>query len=336
MKKHYFFRFLFAFLVLGLPHCHAQSMLEKFAKKQIDKGKNKSKIGETHQKYMAKIVFSGQKIDIDQPDESAFVVSSSLDKPLFFRAYWEQPLENTFKDTFKDNAMLNSAELYKVYFNDELAAEHIELSLNKTEAANTWYSTWGAILYSPQNSEKNIYNQCLIKALQKKINVLKEGKVVVRVENYAYNISANTAGKLMATGELTLECSKAAIELFKKQFPSSALAYPECLPTPKQQDRALETELLATVKEKGWPEEHRHLVIMDRDYVLAYDEVTKLIADRSLKVAVGARRNGKCWYQTFVLFQPYMGGGTYSKTFRVSTNRIGDQVPVPCSCLFEN
>lgn len=334
-----FIIFLFCSLfLLGGGESSAQTMIEKMAKKQIDKSQNKNKAGDVGKANKGKIVFSKEKIEIENPDESAFIQSAELGEKLFFRVYWEKPLENVYKNEFSGNAMLNTAEMYKVYFNDEPATEHIELSLNRTEGAATWFSTWGLLLYEggEKMTKTYIYNDCLIKAIQNKANTLPVGAIKVRIENYIYNISANQAGKMIGSGEITLNVTETALQQFKKAFPAAPSRYPSCMPKPKQENTALEDELLEVVKDAGWPEEHRHVVIMDRDFVIARDEYTKAIADRSLQVAVGARKNGKCWYQTFVMFQPYEGGGAYSRTFRLSRNRVGEQTPVPCSCLFED
>lgn len=309
-------------LTLGQSESTAQSFKQKIAFK-VNKKKNKSAINSSHEANMGRIVFSNERVPFKNEDESLFITSTRLDKPIFLRQYWDQTMEDAYKESFKGKAWKNAALLYEISIDGKRVEDFIDYSNSGKENAITWYTTWADISV-PRSSDKrgHIYSNLLDDCISKNQSAL-VGSKEISLTSYIYNTEKMKKGEKLASGSVTINFQ--GLDLSE-----IASDTPPCMHKPFMNDAALSAQLLEATKAKGWQEDHLIAIINTRDFTILRHPVSGIIEGRTVGASVAAKKNNDCFYQRFTYHQNHTGSD-FTGNWKLTS--IGGKETIPCPCL---
>ena len=275
-----------------------------------------------HKKYLGKIVFSEQKIDLDNPDESTFQVKFNVEDEIWTRLYLSRSLEKESKTNLKYSCPNGDCHMSaKLYIDGDFKYDVAACRRMSSKEATTQQ-----INLRTEDEYSLAWNTELL--------AMTTGEHIVRIDFYGGNCkwegkkrkSTADTDKL-ATGEFIIIKKEGAIipelvsEFYKGDFKS------------KWDNPTLKTDLLSTVKEHasklGWKEDFTDLHIVNSNWGVSRNEISGIILSRSIVGACYAVwPDGHCTVQLIVFHQDNIGGDNYSKDTYVGG--IGSQRKVIC------
>ncbi len=116
-------------------------------------------------------------------------------------------------------------------------------------------------------------------------------------------------------------------------YVNNLMSRPVELPDPKMQNATLEKNILSTMnmhaKDQNWSETFNKAIIVSRDWITVRNKYSGVIEGRYISAAlVGKWPDGRCTYQTFDLWQEYIGGKFQGNLRRYAN---GSQYKINCN-----
>jgi hypothetical protein len=154
-----------------------------------------------HEKYNSKIVFSKSEVLYQQEDINTFTSDFSYGDPVYGRAYWYPGLNNIYE---KLGWSGESGYFYlkEVYLNDKLIVSYYE------ETENGGRTTLPICL---QVADDDYYEWSDKRILPLNYEYMKEGKNIIKMDIYPYNVETKEKGTLMSSGTFSFIINKESI-----------------------------------------------------------------------------------------------------------------------------
>ena len=129
--------------------------------------------------------------------------------------------------------------------------------------------------------------------------------------------------KPVATGEVTLVYSNA--------LRSKLLSDAEfCFPKGGMTNASISAKAIALINEKGWKEQPKKAIILEKDWTVVRNKYTGIITKRFVNILIVSTRGGECIKQEFSFYQDNQGGSKYGPLY---LSGIGGQDEISCACL---
>lgn len=317
---------LLAFCLFGIFTIHGQNLFNAFdgGKIKMDKTKNKKAINDFHKQNTGKILFTYERIPFKT--ENVDIVSQyTFGKELFAREYWSKTMADAFYESFGKKANANTAIIYTVDIKGIGIYEQIFYGWSGNPEMETWYTNW-FIAANPGTAFEKVFSTNLVSQALSKYKRQIKNTVSLKISSYIYDAASNKKGEMLATGDLNIDIANPSI------IPNYTLSdYPACMPDPKMKDKSLEQTFVKVMNNQGWKEQFKIAVIHTEDYTIYRNKLTSIIEKRSLGASVASiKPDGTCMYQRFTFSQDH-DGSTFSGNWR--QDGIGEQFPIPCSCV---
>lgn len=292
----------------------------------------------THEKYVGKIVFTGDEKNIEKQkeNEAGFKTEFNLGEPIFFRVYLKDALLNTLRPLSKafsksaNKTTFESASKFtlKVFldgkFLDSLPSANLKSDEFDLESKMTWTTFRGAL----KSSDGSTYIGTLIykEILWNYNRLLVTGKHKLKIEVYPSCSSLGNDGKtiegtMMASGEIVLNVNG---NIEDKNDPNI------CMPKSLMSDTELEKSISSLyLKEKKSPA--LSVKITSPKWEIIQNKYTGRPTSRKVDVVIAYKEGNICFKQSYFVTQQYDGSG-YTKDVA-----LGIYMPYPkeisCKCL---
>lgn len=291
-----------------------------------------------HEKYVGKIVFTGDEKNIEkqQENEAGFKTEFNLGEPIFFRVYLKDALLNTLRPLSKafsksaNKTAFESASKFmlKVYldgiFLDSLPSANLKADEFDVESKITWTTFRGALKSTDGSAYigTSVYKEILWNYNR----LLVTGKHKLKIEVYPSCSSLGNDGKtvegaIMASGEIVLNING---NIGDKNDPNI------CMPKSLMSDKELENSVSNIyLKEKKSPA--LSVIITSPKWEVTQNKYTGRPTSRKVDVVIGYKEGNLCFKQSYFVTQQY-DGNTYIKDVS-----LGIYMPYPreisCKCL---
>lgn len=291
--------------------------------------------GPAHEKYMGKIVFTGDDVNIarGKENEAGFKNEFNLGDPIYFRVYMQDALLNFLRPYVKgvDDYMFtrDSRFILKVYLDGKYLDSLYKAKLKFDEFAEAEKKTWTTFRGALKSTDNSVYIGTYMykEFLTKYERLLTPGSHKLTIEvcpEFAPFDPRYKAylGDVVARGEITLNVKGSAID---PNDPNT------CMPLSKMDDKELTKQIRETYT-KLYGVKALSARILTPQWTIERSKYTELIKRRSLEVSIGYNQGGKCYRRAYMLYQEY-DGRNFMKDLTFETNMQNPPYEINCKCL---
>lgn len=323
--------FITSFLLCKLTY--SQSIFDLFTDpdykrtelSEIENAKNDGYANSTHAKYIGKVIFSEDKIDYNNPDETKFKNEFTNSDFIYLRIYMEKGIQNY--PVFNKNGKSFLNEIATVELRISVDGEKpIILVINGKDYLEKTYTTFSFHFFSKKEDYFSGETE-LLQPLKDRFNGLPLGTHTVSVKVYPYCKKEYTSDRLMAEGEFSYnkmnsELPKEALKtIHSKDFQRGMV------------DSLLENEIVIAANKhavkEGWKEKFKLAFINSEEWQPIRAQYTnELLGKRVDAYVYSTWPDGHCSMQLFSFRVDYLGGSEYTK--KPYLWGIGDQEDVEC------
>ncbi len=265
----------------------------------------------THQKYVNRMVWSGEKISFTEPDETKFKTQFKSGEYVFGRFYLSESLQNYMLKSIGNEAS-TIRYFFKVYVDGVMQSREFDYTdLTEDKVKTTTMQVWVHIPKTDNGSTGNTKSWVTL------ANNMAPGEHTVKFDLYVDNCEG-----VVTSGS------------FKYIKGSERLKYGLSFKdfTQGMTDATLTAEVLKAIQghatREGWDEKFTRAKISSTDWTTVRNELTGVITGRVLYAyCQAAWPDGHCTVQPFTFKQDY-NGSTYSKVINVVD--VGEQKDVDC------
>lgn len=288
-----------------------------------------------HEKYMGKIVFSGEEKNIAKGSEieAGFKSEFNLGEPIYFRVYLKDALLNTLRPItkFSDNYTFirDSRYALKVYIDGKYLDSLFTAKLPADEFSENGKKTWTTFRGSLKSADGATFiGTYMFKDLLTKYErLLKAGKHKLKIEVYPsyepFGVDDKPVfGQMMASGEITLNVNGSAID---KNDPNV------CMPIAKMKDAELEKRIYSSYL-SAYKNTALAVKIVSTQWEIVQSKYTGIPTKRTIDVNIGYKASGKCYKRTYLVIEQY-NGHEYVKDIIFESNMQNPEKEISCTCL---
>lgn len=267
-----------------------------------------------HDKYVGKIVFSDQRLKLDNTSEDLFKTSFNLGDPIYARVFTSNAVENymlydsRYGQTL-DGEMKNMRASYTIYYYID-DVEIMRWEQNNREPGLSGVNTWQRTVLLPGSKERYDLDSDKQRVA---LNNLSVGLHKVKVVVWAGEDVELASIKPIAEGEFDLNVTAGAVVKIGKKW--SDIKMGDLGKDPKVNNKL--TELYSEYLKGKYPEYTiKELKVLSDGYGITNDDYG-LPKYRTVSISAYMidNKSGKCYnFYTFYT-QQYAGGGTYSNQF---------------------
>ncbi|MCH2229238.1 MAG: hypothetical protein MK105_02745 [Crocinitomicaceae bacterium] len=258
-----------------------------------------------------KVFFLNENVSLEDFSDADIQREITLDEPVRFRWFFDKPAVEYHAalgfSSFKNQAMVR----YKVYIDGKEFYQTGELLYNKNpeELYEEALTTKVSFLFG----SRSIFYTKVIENLTIGKHALKIEILIGQDEKYS---------KVLASGEVTLNLTQNAIvKLLKNED--------FCFPKSGRIDPSLEAKMLKKFNEKGWKEQAKKVIILDKDWTIVRNNYTGVIIKRTINALIVSTIDGACVKEDFTFIQEH-NGSSYSSGLDMA---IGSKKEMSCKCL---
>jgi hypothetical protein len=266
----------------------------------------------THEKYVNQIVWSNNRIKLENPDESSFKTKFNADEKIYGRFYLSESMQNFIYKQKKQEI-----DSYSFYF--DVYVDGVKQD-DMFEFTNIGYdyckvTTWQMLIHVPREKEDFGSSAMWVKMANKNMT---PGEHTVK-----FDLRVKDYDGVVVSGSLVYVKGN---EKVKHGWNLDSYT------TDGMKDAALEAEILKSIQNHstkvGWKEKFSRVKIASSDWTIITKEYTGVIVGRSVQAyCLATWPDGNCTVQPFWFTQQYNGSG-YSKSFYLDGS--GKQEPADC------
>lgn len=288
-----------------------------------------------HEKYVGKIVFTGDEKNIEKQkeNEAGFKTEFNLGDPIYFRAYLKDAMLNTLRPLAKASSQTvfdrDSRFILKVYIDGKYLDSLFSARLSEDEFSNNAKTTWTTFRGALKSADNSVYigTYMFKELLTKYERLLASGKHKLKMEVYPSYEPVGVPdkpveGPLMASGEITLNITGSAID---KNDPNV------CMPMSKMKDAEFEKSIY-TGYTNAYKKTALSVKITSPQWDIVQSKYTGIATQRTVDVFIGYKEGSKCYKRAYLVIQKY-NGHEYVKDIIFETNMQNPEREINCKCL---
>lgn len=288
-----------------------------------------------HEKYVGKIVFTGEEKNIEKQkeNEAGFKTEFNLGDPIYFRAYLKDAMLNTLRPLAKASSQTvferDSRFILKVYIDGKYLDSLFSARLSEDEFSNNAKTTWTTFRGALKSIDNSVYigTYMFKELLTKYERLLTSGKHKLKIEVYpSYEPvgvpDKSIEGPLVASGEITLNVNGSAID---QNDPNV------CMPQSKMKDAELEKSIYSGYT-NAYKKTALSVKITSPQWEIVQSKYTGLPTQRTIDAVIGYKEGGKCYKRAYLVIQKY-NGHEYVKDIIFESNMQNPEREINCKCL---
>ncbi|MCH2042564.1 MAG: hypothetical protein MK212_00365 [Saprospiraceae bacterium] len=313
-----------------------------------------------HKKYVNKIVFSNEKINLDNPEESKIKTEVGISKPIFMRMYIDKSMGNYYRqyarekrdgkekdhweyfyysskrgekvdgvETREYTASSQEAKLlYKVFINgkeyDTWRKEYASYNRN-TEVVDNWTSWWTEII--PVKEERYYDVSDPVDFFGEYFAYANPGTHKIKVEMWLTHHD-NTSEILdkLAEGEVTVKFTEAEQKAYRKTRGRLMLKA-------GMTDSSLESKMRAMLMKEHPDVKIKRTVIVSKTWKIHKNDFD-LPTKKMLWTDFAVTKDGECRIITAGFRRDYAGGGTYEAMYMSTSTDFEESERIHCDDIF--
>lgn len=313
-----------------------------------------------HKKYLNKIVFSNEKINLDNPNESKIKTEVGISKPIFMRMYIDKSMGNYYRQYAREkrdgkeqdhweyfyysstrgeevdgaqtrNYKASSQEarlVYKVFINGkEYDTWHKGYASHNrnSEVVDNWTSWWTEII--PVEEDRYYKVSDPVDFFGEYFAYANPGTHKIKVEMWLthHDNSSDMLDKL-AEGEVTVKFNETEQKAYRK-------ARGRLMPKAGMTDSGLESKMRAMLMKEHPDVKIKRTVIVNKTWKIHKNDFD-LPTKKMLWTDFAVTKDGECRIITAGFRRDYAGGGTYEAMYMSTSTDFDESERIHCDDIF--
>lgn len=269
-----------------------------------------------------KIFFTNGEISRDDFSDASVVQTINYGEEINFRFFLAEPTINTFHAlpgiaaSYDDSKNANGYVVMKID-----GKEVHSFNYSHVDEDNELFRNGLTMRHSMKPTSRG-YQDFLLKTL----STMTPGNHKLSIDIFTTNSDSKqriSTKEPVASGEVTLNYNAA----LRSKLLSDA---DFCFPKAGMNNPTIENKAIELMKAKGWKEQPKKAIILEKDWTVVRNKYTGIITKRFINILIVSTRDGECIKQEFSYYQDNQGGSNYGPLY---LSGIGGQDDILCECL---
>lgn len=301
-----------------------------------------------HKQHVGQIVFSNEKLDLEQPNKAAVKTTFKLGEPIFMRLYLKQSMGNFYRNYRKENRDNKGQEYWEYYYlkkekgnyvckspeaviiqklflnGKEIRSDRKEYTKKSIEQIDKWTSWWKEVI--PKENVRYAELEELAYALGKDLAFAKPGEHTIKVETWLCHYKDYTPIEIIAQGECKINFTEAEHKAYRK-------TRGQLMPLAGMTDAKLAESFKSMLAKKEPTWDIKNIVITSERWTV-YKNDFDIPTQKRLFASIAVSYDGECRIIEAAFRQDYEGGGKYGSTFLTSYDDYDRAKLIHCDDIF--